>query len=232
MQATKPKVPTAVLAQMLFFIFVIPFLPLLISGHWDWWEAWTYAITGLLGFFISRVLAAQKHPDLLAERARFAQQPDAKSWDKWLAPIVALGGGLIPLAAGLDARFGWSAPFSLPVKLVALLIILAGYVLGSYALVANRYFSGMVRIQTERNHHVVSSGPYRWMRHPGYAGTIITYLAIPFFLDSLWALVPAIIISALLVLRTAWEDETLQAELEGYQAYARQIRYRLLPGVW
>ena len=232
MQATKPKVPTAVLAQMLFFIFVILFLPLLISGHWDWWEAWTYAITGLLGFFISRVLAAQKHPDLLAERARFAQQPDAKSWDKWLAPIVALGGGLIPLAAGLDARFGWSVPFSLPVKLVALLIILAGYALGSYALVANRYFSGMVRIQTERNHHVVSSGPYRWMRHPGYAGTIITYLAIPFFLDSLWALVPAIIISALLVLRTAWEDETLQAELEGYQAYARQIRYRLLPGVW
>ena len=232
MQATKPKVPTAVLAQMLFFIFVILFLPLLISGHWDWWEAWTYAITGLLGFFISRVLAAKKHPDLLAERARFAQQPDAKSWDKWLAPIVALGGGLIPLAAGLDARFGWSVPFSLPVKLVALLIILAGYALGSYALVANRYFSGMVRIQTERNHHVVSSGPYRWMRHPGYAGAILTYLAIPLFLDSRWALVPAIIISALLVLRTAWEDETLQAELEGYQAYARQIRYRLLPGVW
>ncbi|MCB8981499.1 MAG: isoprenylcysteine carboxylmethyltransferase family protein [Ardenticatenaceae bacterium] len=232
MQATKPKVPTAVLAQMLFFIFVILFLPLLISGHWDWWEAWTYAITGLLGFFISRVLAAKKHPDLLAERARFAQQPDAKSWDKWLAPIVALGGGLIPLAAGLDARFGWSAPFSLPVKLVALLIILAGYALGSYALVANRYFSGMVRIQTERNHHVVSSGPYHWMRHPGYAGALITYLATPFFLDSLWALVPAIIISALLVLRTAWEDETLQAELEGYQAYAQQIRYRLLPGVW
>lgn len=126
------------------------------------------------------MLAAKRHPDLLAERARFAQQPDAKPWDKWLAPAVALGGGLIPLVTGLDALFGWSAPFRLPVKLAALLIILAGYVLGSYALLANRFFSGMVRIQTERNHQVVSSGPYRWMRHPGYAGALATYLAVPF----------------------------------------------------
>ena len=117
-------------------------------------------------------------------------------------------------------------------KLAALLIILAGYVLGSYALLANRFFSGMVRIQTERNHQVVSSGPYRWMRHPGYAGALATYLAVPFFLDSLWALLPALVISALLVVRTAWEDATLQAELDGYQTYARQVRYRLLPGVW
>ena len=232
MEQAKPKVTTAVLAQMLFFVIVIPLLPLLISWHWDWWEAWAYAAISILGFFISRVLAARRHPDLLAERARFAQQPDAKPWDKWLAPAVALGGGLIPLVTGLDALFGWSAPFRLPVKLAALVIILAGYVLGSYALMVNRFFSGMVRIQTERNHQVVSSGPYRWMRHPGYAGALATYLAVPFFLDSLWALLPALVISALLVVRTACEDATLQAELDGYQTYARQVRYRLLPGVW
>lgn len=232
MEQTKPKISPATLAQMLFFIFVMPLLPLLISGRWDWWEGWVYAAIAILGFFASRVLAAKKHPDLLAERARFAQQPDAKPWDKWLAPAVALGGGLLPLVAGLDALLGWSDPFSLPVKLAALLIILVGYILGSYALVVNRFFSGMVRIQRERNHHVVSSGPYHWMRHPGYAGAIVTYLAVPFFLDSLWALLPALALSALLVLRTAWEDAALQAELDGYQTYARQVRYRLLPGVW
>jgi protein-S-isoprenylcysteine O-methyltransferase Ste14 len=232
MEQKKLKISPAMLAQMLFFILIIPLLPLLISWRWDWWEGWAYALISILGFFISRVLAARRHPDLLAERARFAQQPDAKSWDKWLAPAVALGSGLVPLVAGLDALFGWTAPFSLPVKLVALLVILAGYALGSYALVANRYFSGMVRIQHERNHHVVSSGPYHWMRHPGYAGALITYLAVPFFLDSLWALAPALVISGLLVVRTAWEDATLQAELDGYQTYARQVRYRLLPGVW
>jgi protein-S-isoprenylcysteine O-methyltransferase Ste14 len=178
------------------------------------------------------MLAAGRHPDLLAERARFTQHEDAKPWDKWLAPSVGLGGGLIPLVAGLDALFVWSPTFSLPVKILALAIILAGYALGSYALIENRFFSGMVRIQTDRGHHVVSSGPYRWLRHPGYAGALLVYLATPFFLDSLWAFLPTVLLTILLVIRTALEDRTLQDELVGYREYAELVRYRLLPGVW
>lgn len=223
--------PRAILL-MLFFIVVIPFLPLLISRDWDWWEAWVYAIIGILGFAISRVLAARRHPDLLAERARFLQHEDAKPWDKLLSPLVGLGGGLIPLVAGLDALFDWSPPFSLPVKILALVIILAGYALGSYALIENRFFSGMVRIQTDRGHQVVSSGPYRWIRHPGYTGALLTYLATPLFLDSRWAFLPVIFITIVLVIRTSLEDKILQDELQDYSDYARRVRYRLLPGVW
>ena len=223
--------PRAVLL-MLFFIIVIPFLPLLISRQWDWWEAWVYAIIGILGFAISRVLAARRHPDLLAERARFLQHEDAKPWDKLLSPLVGLGGGLIPLVAGLDALFDWSPPFSLPMKILALVIILAGYALGSYALIENRFFSGMVRIQTDRGHQVVSSGPYRWIRHPGYTGALLTYLATPLFLDSRWAFLPVIFMTIVLVIRTSLEDKFLQDELQGYCDYARRVRYRLLPGVW
>ena len=179
-----------VVVLMLFFVVVIPFLPLLISWRWDWGEAWVYAIICILGFAISRVLAARRHLDLLAERARFMQHENAKPWDRLLAPLVGLGGGLIPLVVGLDALFDWSPTFSLPVKIVSLVIILAGYALGSYALIENRFFSGMVRIQIDRGHQVVSSGPYRWMRHPGYAGALLTYLATPLFLDSLWAFLP------------------------------------------
>ena len=146
--------------------------------------------------------------------------------------MVGLGGGLIPLVAGLDALFDWSPPFSLPVKILALVIILAGYALGSYALIENRFFSGMVRIQTDRDHQVVSSGPYRWMRHPGYAGALLTYLATPLFLDSWWAFLPSLFITIVLVIRTSLEDKVLQDELEGYYDYARRVRYRLLPGVW
>ncbi len=120
----------------------------------------------------------------------------------------------------------------MPVKILALVSILAGYVLGSYALIANRYFSGMVRIQTDRDHQVVSTGPYRWLRHPGYAGALLTYLATPIFLDSLWAFLPAILITIVLVIRTNLEDETLQTELAGYREYAGRVRSRLLPGVW
>jgi protein-S-isoprenylcysteine O-methyltransferase Ste14 len=191
-----------------------------------------YAIIYILGFVLSRMLVAQRHPDLLAERARFTQHEDTKPWDKWLAPLVGLGGGLIPLVAGLDALFDWSPTFSLPVKILALAIILAGYALGSYALIENRFFSGMVRIQTDRGHHVVSSGPYHWLRHPGYAGALLAYLATPFFLDSLWAFLPAVLLTILLVIRTALEDRTLQDELTGYYDYARRVRFRLLPGVW
>lgn len=226
------KISIHVIIQMLFFVVIVPFLPLLISRQWDWWAAWIYAIVAILGFVISRLLAAQRHPDLLAERARFLQHQDAKSWDKKLAPLVGLGGGLIPLVAGLEALFGWSIIFSFPVKILALFFILAGYALGSYALIANRYFSGMVRIQTDRDHQVVSTGPYRWLRHPGYAGALLTYLATPFLLDSLWAFLPAIFITIVLVIRTNLEDKTLQAELAGYQEYAGRVRYRLLPGVW
>ncbi|MBP8000245.1 MAG: isoprenylcysteine carboxylmethyltransferase family protein [Chloroflexi bacterium] len=221
-----------VVIQVLFFVVVVPFLPLLISWRWDGWEAWMYAIIAILGFAISRALAAQRHPDLLAERARMLQHEDAAPWDKWLAPLVGLGGGLIPLVAGLDALFGWSPTFSLPLKILALVVILAGYALGSYALIENRFFSGMVRIQTERGHHVVSGGPYRWVRHPGYAGALLTYLATPILLDSWWTFVPALFLTIVLIIRTAWEDKTLQEELDGYRKYAGRVRYRLLPGVW
>jgi protein-S-isoprenylcysteine O-methyltransferase Ste14 len=226
------KLSIRVILQMVFYILVVPFLPLLISWQWDWWEAWMYAFISIFGFIISRALAARRHPDLLAERARFLELEDAKSWDKRLSPLIVLGGGLIPLVVGLDARFGWSIQFSMTAKIFALAVILAGYALGSYALIENRFFSGMVRIQTDRDHTVVSSGPYRWIRHPGYAGGLLTYLATPIFLDSLWAFIPAVFITVVLVIRTNLEDKTLQDELTGYREYALRVRYRLLPGVW
>ena len=120
-----------IVVQMLFIVVLIPFLPLLLSWHWDWWEAWVYAIISILGFAISRMLVARRHPDLLAERIRFRQHENDKRWDRLLVPLVGLGCGLIPLVAGLDARFGWSPPINLPTKILSLVIILAGYVLGS-----------------------------------------------------------------------------------------------------
>lgn len=227
------KITTArVFARYFLPVLVIPILPMLISGRWDWWEAWVLAIVYILGFAVSRALAARRHPDLLAERARFLQHEDAKPWDKVLAPLVVLGIGLIPMVAGLDALFGWPPTFSLPLKILALIILLTGYGLSSYALIENRFFSVMVRLQTERGHQVVSSGPYRWMRHPGYAGTLWSNLAVPLFLDAAWAFLPAAFLTVVLVIRTRLEDRTLQDELTGYRDYVRRVRYRLLPGVW
>ncbi len=218
--------------QMLLVIVVAPFLPLLIAGRWGWWEAWAYAIISIAGFVISRVLAARRHPDLIAERARHMQQANIKPWDRRLTVWLMLGGILVVLVAGLNERFGWSSAFGWPVTALSLVMIVVGYVLSSYALIENRFFSSTVRIQAERGHHVVSSGPYRWVRHPGYAGGLLAYLATPLLLDAPWAFVPTMFVMGLTIIRTASEDRTLQGELAGYRDYARQVPYRLLPGVW
>jgi len=228
---TQPS-PARAVAVMLLLVVLIPLLPLLVSRSWDWWEAWAYAAISIVGFAASRVLAGRRNPGLLAERARFLRHEDAKHWDKALAPLLAVGSGLVPFVAGLDALDGRSPQFSLLAKTLSLALILAGYAFASWALIENRYFSGVVRIQTDRDHRVVSSGPYRWVRHPGYAGGLAAYLGTPFFLDSPWAFLPAVFLMIVLVIRTALEDRTLREELAGYKEYATRTRYRLLPGVW
>ena len=216
----------------LFFVVVIPLLPILITSRWDWWEAWAFAIINVLGFAISRILAARRHPDIIAERAKFLTHENTQPWDQRLAPLVGLGSGLLPLVAGLEAKFGRLFTFGMSLKIAMLVIILAGYALASFALIENRFFSGTVRLQPERGHMVVSGGPYRWIRHPGYAGSLLTFITIPIFLDSLWAFIPAILVTVFLVIRTGLEDRFLQEQLPGYREYAGQVRYRLFPGLW
>ena len=232
MAEQKERVSLRVWLLVLVFIVAIPCLPLLITRRWDWWEAWVYAAITILGFAISRWLAARQHPDLLAERAQFMRQDDTEHWDKVLAPLSGLGGALIPLVAGLDALLRKPEPFGLTAKIVILAIIFAGYVVASAALIANRFFSGTVRIQAERGQHVVTGGPYRWVRHPGYAGALLTYWATPVLLDSLWAYLPVIFLTIVLVVRTSLEDKTLQERLEGYEDYASRVPHRLIPGLW
>lgn len=232
MQEKRSVFTPKVVIQVLLFVVVIGHLPLLISGRWSWWEAWVFAGLYLGSFLVSRLLVARRHPDLLAERARFSDHEDAEPWDRLLAPLVALGGGLVPLLAGMQVRYGTPSGFALWVELIALALTLAGYWLGTWALLENRFFSGVVRIQAERGHRVVSTGPYSWVRHPGYAGGLLVYLTTPFLLDAWWALVPAVLLSVALVVRTGLEDRTLQGRLEGYGDYARRVRYRLLPGLW
>ena len=218
--------------MLLIALGLIPLLPMLISGRWNWWEAWVLTALLILTFMISRALAARKTPDILRERADYTEHEDTQPWDKWLSPTTAFGTAFILLTAGLDALFAWSIAFALGWELFGLALIVLGCLLGSYALIENAYFSGTVRIQAERGHSVVSGGPYAWVRHPGYTGSLLVNLGIPLLLDSAWAFVPAVILGALLVLRASLEDRFLLGNLPGYQQYAEKVRCRLLPGLW
>lgn len=221
-----------VIIQLIIVVLVAPFIPMIISGQWSWWQAWAYALVSILAFVVSRIIVNRVHPDLIQERARFLNAKDTKSWDKLLAPLLGLGTILILVVAGLDKYYDWTSASSLTVNLIALFGIIFGYSFSSWALVENRFFSGTVRIQTERGHHVISTGPYRIVRHPGYAGGLFGYIFIPLLLNSVWAFIPAILLCIVMVIRTALEDKTLQAELPGYKEYTRRTRYRLLPWIW
>ncbi|MBA4385143.1 MAG: isoprenylcysteine carboxyl methyltransferase [Anaerolinea sp.] len=219
--------------QLILVVIIFPLLPILITWQWNWWEAWVFAIILFLGFIFSRILAARKNPGIIAERANSLQNEGAKSWDKLLAPMMALGGVIVPLIAGLDKRFDWSAePYTLPIKIAAIVVMLLAYIFSSCAMIENAYFSGIVRIQTDRGQTVCSSGPYHWVRHPGYVGAIWSYLAMPFLLDSKWALIAVAALFVITLIRTKLEDQTLRTELPGYSEYAAKVKYRLFPGVW
>ena len=215
------------------YILLMPLALFLAAGTLNWTMAWV-----LIGFTIaftvvSRVIVARKHPDLLAERARFAEAEDAKRWDRLFVILVALYGPLVVwVVAGLDWRFGWSPSVPAAWQTAALVVMVLGYSLGVWAMAVNRFFSAVVRIQKDRGHTTVTTGPYRLVRHPSYIGGILAYLAIPVFLGTLWALVPVGVMAILTVVRTALEDRTLRAELDGYSDYAQHVRYRLVPGVW
>lgn len=200
------------------------------AGRLDWWPAW--AVLGVMAIWIvaTAVVILRFNPALLAER--LGPRAGAKSWD-----TAILGGlGLAQLAryilAGLDQRYGWTTGVPLAAQLAALALGALGYVLVVWATGANAFFSQIVRIQTERGHTVVTRGPYRFVRHPAYLGALVFELAAPILLASAWAALPSLLAILLLILRTALEDRTLQAELPGYAEYARRVRQRLLPGLW
>jgi protein-S-isoprenylcysteine O-methyltransferase Ste14 len=200
------------------------------AGRIDWWPAWA-AITVWLVFYTAMdILLIRFNPELMAERLN--PPKGAKTWDRAILSTLRLLQLLRYIIAGLDQRYGWTSSFPLSAQYVALIVCVLSYALLDWAMVSNAFFSQIVRIQSDRGHTAVMNGPYRYVRHPAYVGMIIFELAMPILLASWWAIIVSGSCAILLILRTALEDHTLQAELTGYMDYVRQVRYRLLPGIW
>jgi protein-S-isoprenylcysteine O-methyltransferase Ste14 len=222
------------LVQVILYL-SIPLILLVCAGDMRWWQAWVYSLLIFIAGVGARVWAERRHPGLMAERKRTLalKASDIKAWDKILAPLMAISLSFpLVIVAGLDHRFGWSPVFPTWLNITGIFLVLLGYAFASWALAENRYFSSMVRIQTDRGHVVCDSGPYRVVRHPGYAGNLLALPGIVLSLDSAWTLIPAGVALVIAVIRTALEDRTLQEELPGYREYARRVKYRLFPGVY
>jgi len=199
------------------------------AGRIVWWQAWAFLGTYFGAILFNGLIVLRHDPELAAERAETG--PNAKSWDRLLRTLLTLLTLLVLAVAGLDARLGWSH-VPLPVTIAGFLLIVAGNAVVCWAMSANRFYSRVVRIQCDRGQQVCTTGPYRFVRHPGYVGSIVYSLAMPLALGSLWAAIPALLVALAFVIRTALEDRTLRAELEGYPEYAARVRSKLLPSVW
>ncbi len=200
------------------------------AGRLDWWPAWAGLAVWVACYTAMDILLLRFNPGLMAER--LSPPRGAKGWDRILLSALRLLQLLRYILAGLDQRYRWTGGFPLAVQLGAMSTCVLGYALLIWAMASNAFFSQIVRIQSERGHAPVSGGPYRLVRHPAYVGMIVFEIAMPILLASWASLLVSAACALLILLRTALEDRTLQAELAGYGEYARQVRYRLLPGVW
>lgn len=212
---------------------LIPLILFICGGEIFWWQAWLYSLLVFGAGVGGRMRAERRHPGLMAERQNIENIRNAEPWDRVLAPLMAVSIGFpMVVVAGLDQRNNWSPEFPLWLTVLGFLMISAGYGFAAWALVENRFFSSVVRIQKDRGHVVCDTGPYRYVRHPGYAGNIPPLFGIVLALGSVWALIPAVFALGITVIRTVLEDRALQEDLPGYKDYARRVHFRLLPGVW
>jgi protein-S-isoprenylcysteine O-methyltransferase Ste14 len=208
-------------------LLAIVFLPV---GHLDWSPGWFFLVFLIVVYGISALVLWRVNPVIYRARSRF--QSGTKRWDCiLLAVMLPAMVAEIPVATFDAGRMFWSV---VPPSIVVLgyVLIAAGIALGAWAQAVNRFFEPGVRIQRERGQLVITSGPYKFVRHPGYVSAIIIFAGVPLSLASWWALIPAAFASAILIVRTSWKDALLRAELDGYSDYARRIRFRLLPGIW
>jgi protein-S-isoprenylcysteine O-methyltransferase Ste14 len=205
-------------------------LMLLIAGRWNYWQAWVFMGVTMMVLVVN-LLTMLRDPDFISER--LAPGEGQKKWDKLYFAITTPLYLVTLILGGLDAgRFHWSPNFSWWVYAITLLVYLLGWGIFQWAKTTNRYFSSVVRIQTDRSQAVCREGPYKIVRHPGYVGGMIFTILTPILLGSLWGLIPQGIAIILMVIRTKLEDDTLQRELPGYTDYVEKVKYRLLPGVW
>jgi len=214
------------LAMPVFFALFM-FLP---AGTWAWERGWLFILVFLGTLSFVSLYLWRVNPEVIVARSNIHE--GTKRWDKILLwfflPAVY---AIMPVAALDDGRFHW-LPVPWWVCGVGYVLFLAGMGIITWAEAVNKFFEVTVRIQTERGHKVIDTGPYAIVRHPGYVGGILFFVGSALGLASVWALIPAGLASLLLILRTQWEDQTLRAELAGYNEYTERVRFRLIPGVW
>lgn len=229
--ASRPVVARLIIRNLI-WIATLALLLFGTGGTARWAGGWLFlAELGGIGLALGLWLA-RYDPGLLAERMAMGMQPAQKTWDKvFMATVFVLWFGWLVLMALDAARFHWSQVPPWAQALGAILIALCMY-LAYLTFRENSFAAPVVKIQSERGHRVVSSGPYAYVRHPMYSGAVLFFIGTPLLLGSWYGLAAAPLLIAVLAVRAVMEERTLCDELPGYRDYAARVRYRLAPWIW
>ena len=210
------------------FVFLVSISIFILAGRINYWQGWFFVV-GYISFFLFQSVVTEK--ELVQERVK--PGPGRKSWDKFFFLLYLPASISIFAVAALDAgRFNWTAKLPTLIYIISYTVLVLSLSLSAWAMSINKFFSSVVRIQTDRGHYVIRSGPYRFIRHPGYLAGIFALISTALALGSLWALIPASLAVVLIIVRTSLEDKTLKEELPGYSEYAQDVKFRLLPYIW
>jgi protein-S-isoprenylcysteine O-methyltransferase Ste14 len=200
-----------------------------LAGRWDLWTVWVTAGIFIAWTTFQTLAFYRRGPALLKERSKLGTGGRVRVTVALAFVVLNFAQWII---AGLDQRFRWSNIVP-PVGVIAGIVLYTiASVLFVWSSLANPFFTAEVRIQADRGQVVIQEGPYAVVRHPGYAASLLQVGALGLALNSLLALLPAVVFAAVVVRDTAIEDRLLQAELAGYADYAAKVRYRLVPGLW
>ena len=201
------------------------------AGTWRWPAAWVYLGSMILIGLVSGLWLAKTDPELFAERMRLTASDEQPAADKFFVPVLVvffLGWFVL---IGIDHRLH-GCDFTRLLQALGLAMLFASTVFIMWVLRENSFAAPLVKVQSERGHRVISSGPYAWVRHPMYSGAIVFFVGIPLLLGSLWGLIASPLLALLFAIRITIEERVLRDGLEGYIGYTSQVRYRLLPGIW
>jgi protein-S-isoprenylcysteine O-methyltransferase Ste14 len=226
-----PYLMAKLLLQNLIWIVAMGALLLVPAGTLHWPAAWIFL--GTIGVFgvAGGLWLAKTDPALLAERMRPMMQNDQPAADKKFMLAFGVAALIWFVAIGLDRRYHASGmPVALQALGWAMLLLSTGFIM--WVMRENSFAAPVVKLQTERGHRVVSSGPYAFVRHPMYSGAILFFVGAALLLGSWWGVVLSPLFAMLFGIRSGIEERALLAGLPGYADYAARVRYRLVPGLW
>lgn len=213
--------------QTILILFFQGFLLFISAWTLKWMWAWIFILLGVIILIINAIVIPR---EVIEERGK--KKDNVKKWDKMLTTINIIPSLGIYIISGLDHRFHWTKDFLPVINIMGIGLVFLGSMLFTWSMISNKFFSTLVRIQDDRDHKIASGGPYKYVRHPGYAGFIIMSLATPVSLGSIYGLPMAFLVAVVFVIRTILEDKTLKTELIGYEEFSKKVKYRLIPFLW